>query len=352
MPRTPRDWAQVGAAVASLLRAAAEDGPVGLGVDDAELADGASLGALHAAMEALGAAPVMLVVSTVPGTDVARPELLALRAAAGRGLPGLTVRLDPFIPDELLTLVRALAPWCREEKEMARLARRLAFETGGNPLLAVTLLGALQQRSSLRGDVLAWPDPNATLDSPLPISVPELARLAILGCVTAVEDEASRILAIASTLGLALDLGLIAALSNRSAPEIEALLPAMERASLIVFDGERYAFAAPLVAQVVRGECLTPGQRRAVRTRAIDLLAGRADLESRILRTELMGAIDPGAGSFADALAVARDALAGDAIRTARRALRAAERSLAAAGADDRALFQQLQRQLATATAG
>jgi DNA-binding SARP family transcriptional activator len=351
-PRTPRDRAEVGAAVASLLHAAAEEGPIGLGVDDAELADGASIGALHAALEALGAAPVMLVVGTVPGADVARPELLALRAAAGRGLPGLTVRLDPFMPDEILTLVRTLAPWCREEKEIARLARRIVFETGGNPLLAVTLLGALQQRSSLRGDVLAWPDPNATLDSPLPISVPELARLAIISCVTALDDEASRILAIASTLGLALDLDLIAALGNCLPPEIEALLPAMERASLIVFDGERYAFAAPLVAQVVRGECLTPGQRRAMRTRAIDLLAGRADLESRVLRTELMGAVDPGPGSFADALAVARDALAGDAIRTARRALRAAQRSAAAAGADERTLFEQLQRQLATATSG
>jgi hypothetical protein len=214
------------------------------------------------------------------------------------------------------------------------------------------LLGALQQRSSLRGDVLAWPDPNATLDSPLPISVPELARLAIIVRVTALEDEASRILAIASTLGLALDVDLIAALGNCSPPEIEALLPAMERASLIVFDGERYAFAAPLVAQVVRGECLTPGQRRAMRRRAIDLLARRPDLESRILRTELMGAVDPGAESFSDALAVARDALAADAIRTARRALRAAERSAAAAGADELTLFEQLQRQLATPTSG
>jgi DNA-binding SARP family transcriptional activator len=349
-PRAPRDLAQVGAALASLLRAAAEEGPVGLGVDDAELADGASVGALHAAVGALGAAPVMLVVTTVPGADVARPELLALRGATGRGLPGLTVRLDPFTPDELLALVRALAPWCREEQEIVRLARRIGFETGGNALLAVTLLGALQKHGTLRGDLLGWPAPHTTLDSPLPISVPELARLAIIGRVTALEAEASRVLAIASTLGLALDLDLIVALGHSSRPQIEALLPAMERASLIVFDGERYAFATPLVAQVVRGECLTPGQRRAMRRRAVELLATRVDLESRILRTELLGAVDPGTESFSDALAVARDALAADAIRTARRALRAAERSVAAAGADERALFEQLQRHLATAT--
>jgi hypothetical protein len=286
-------------------------------------------------------------VSTLRVADVGRPELLALRGATGRSLPGSTVRLDPLALDEILTLVRPLAPWCREETEMGRLARRIWFETGGNPLLAVTLLNALQQHSSLRQDVLSWPAPQATLDSPLPISVPELARLAIMARVTALDGEASRILAIASTLGLALDLDLVAVLGECSRAHLEQVLPAMERANLVVFDGERYAFAAPLVAQVVRGECLTPGQRRAIRMRATDLLATRTDLESRILRTELLAAVDPCAHSFADALAVAQAAVSVGAARTARRACRAAERSLAAVGADERRALEQLQHELA-----
>jgi DNA-binding SARP family transcriptional activator len=346
------DRAEVGAALASLLRAAAEEGPVGLGVDDAELADGASIAVLHAALGALQSCPVALALGTLRVADIGRPELLALRGAAGRSLPGLTVRLDPFGSDEILTLVEALAPWCSGESETGRLARRIAFETGGNPLFAVTLLDALQLHRSLRRDVLAWPAPQATLDSPLPITVPELARLAILARVTALAGEASRILAIASTLGLALDLDLIAALGECSRSHIEALLPAMERANLVVFDGERYAFAAPLVAQVARGECLTPGQRRAMRTRAIDLLTARTDLESRILRTELMAAADAGARSLADALAVARDALRGGAIRTARRAIRAAERSVGAARSDQRSELEQLRLELAGDSGG
>jgi hypothetical protein len=282
-------------------------------------------------------------VLTVPrSADLDRPELLALRGEAGRSLPGLTIRLEPFAPGEIAGVVRTLAPWCRDPGDADRLARRLAFETSGNPLLLVTLLRALEQRSSLRQDTLAWPAAGGTFDSPLPISVPELARLAIVAQVTGLDEQARRVVAVASTLGLALDLELVAALAECPRSQVEASLPEMERAGLIVFDGERYAFAAPLVAQVVRSEFLTPGQRRAVCRGAIGKLAPRDDLESRILRVELMAAAERGAAAFAESLAVAREALAAGALRTARRAVEAAGRSAAAATAADLAELELL----------
>jgi hypothetical protein len=349
--RAPRDTAEVAAALSAVIRAAAEEGPIALAVDNAELADGPTVAALHAAMSALDSAPVALLVSTLQPVHLDRAELLALRGAIGRSLPGRTVRLDPFTPGEITALVQALAPWCREQGEVDRLARRIAFETSGNPLLAVTLLRALEQRSSLRQDALAWPGPGATFDSPLPISVPELARLAIVAQVTALDEQTRRILAVASTLGLALDPELVAALAECPRSKVEAALPDMERAGLIVFDGERYAFAAPLVAQVVRSEFLTPGQRRAVCRCAIDKLAPRGDLESRILRVELMATADRSVASFGEALAVAREALAAGAFRTARRAVRAAEQSAPAAPPGGRAELELLRGQAGTATA-
>src|SRR4029078_1645443 len=109
------------------------------------------------------------------------------------------------------------------------------------------------------------------------------------------------VLAVASVLGLALDPDLIAELASRPRSTIEALLPAMERTNLLAFDGERYAFAAPLIAQVVRAEFLTPGQQRTLRQRAVALLASRGDLESRVIRAELMARVEPGSAAFAEA---------------------------------------------------
>ncbi|HET8623204.1 MAG TPA: AAA family ATPase [Gemmatimonadales bacterium] len=348
-PGPPRDAAEIASALAELIRAAAEEGPIGLAIDNAELADGLSIAALHAAMATLDAVPIALVLTVPRSADLDRRELLALRGEVGRSLQGLTVRLEPFAPSEIAAAVRTLAPWCRDPGDADRLARRLAFETSGNPLLLVTLLRALEQRSSLRHDTLVWPAAGVTFDSPLPISVPELARLAIVAQVTGLDEPARRVLAVASTLGLALDLELVASLAECPRSQIEASLPEMERAGLIVSDGERYAFAAPLVAQVVRSEFLTPGQRRAVCRSAIDKLAPRDDLESRILRVELMAAAERGPAAFAEALAVAREALAAGALRTARRAAEAAKQSAAAAGAAELADLERIQGEADTA---
>ena len=84
----------------------------------------------------------------------------------------------------------------------------------------------------------------------------------------------------------------------------------LEQHGLLAFDGERYRFAAPLIAEVVRGERLLPGERRALRVRAAAALASRPDLESRLLRAELMARTGPATAAFAEAVAAAHVALA------------------------------------------
>src|SRR5205823_4402893 len=81
-------------------------------------------------------------------------------------------------------------------------------------------------------------------------------------------DAASlQVLRAASIGALALDPELIAALTGLAPERIEQLLAVLEQHGLLGFDGERYRFAAPLIAEVVRGERLLPGERRALRAR-------------------------------------------------------------------------------------
>ncbi len=326
-PSTPRDRAEVAAATRALLRSLADEAPLVLGIDDAQFADGATIGALHAAISELDTVPVLQIITTPTMARAGPPELLTLRASVGGAVRGRAVRLDPLSLEEVRELVRSSATWCIDEVGRDRLARRIAFETAGNVFLAATLLRGLGECAALRQDGLSWPVPEATLDSPLPISVPSLARMAITARVTQLDDACQRILATGSLVGLAIDPELVANLTGMPQSRLEDLLPTLERLAFLVFDGERYRFAAPLVAQVVRAEFLTPGQQRTLRQRGVELLATRTDLESRLLRTELQARLEPGKEALNQAVAIAREAIALGARRTATRALAAAQRA-------------------------
>ncbi len=338
-PREPRDHTEVAAALESLLAAIADEQPVGVVLDEAHYADGATIGAIGAAIRRLRSARVVLLLAIDPTAENQPRELLDLRREVGRGLPGGGVQLHPFSLEELRELVDRYANWCRRPDDRDRLARRLNHETGGNPFLAVTLLRGLDRTSTLKDDLLTWPSRAATLESPLPFSVPELARLAIVARVGELDEPELRVLRAASTGGTALDLGLIAALTELPVEQVEAHLDRLEQRRFVTYDGTRYAFTAALIAQVVRQECMPPGQRQRLRRRAAEVLAGRDDLESRVLRAELLAKVDPGPAACREAVSVAEYALDAGSIRTARRALFAAVR---AAGDGDQALRTQI----------
>jgi hypothetical protein len=149
-----------------------------------------------------------------------------------------------------------------------------------------------------------------------------------------------------------LDVDLIAQLAGQSHEWVHERLPPLERANLVTFDGERYAFAAPLIAQAIRADFLTRGQRSAHRREAVVALAARSDVKSRVLRAELWTDVEAGRESFREAMATARVALAEGGVRTAQRALIAAERALAARGDEERAEFAVLQAEFASLKAG
>ena len=346
----PSDAAQMGAALGSLLRAVADEQPVGLGVHDAHYSDGASLDALGAAVAQLAGCPVVAVLTDTPAWDEVPPALLRLRAELGRSLPGAEVRLEPFSEAETRQVVFERSEWCTSDVERDRLARRVFFETGGNPFLVSTLLRGLADASSLRSEVLEWPPPGGTDESPLPISVPQMARRVLTARIAKLDEPARRVLQAASIGPAAIDVDLVAALTEQAPAGVENALGALERARLVAFLGDRYAVAAPLIAQVVLAEWLLPGERRILRERAMAALASRSEIEARVLRARLGTTVAPGPAAFDTALEVAHDALAAGTRRTVHQALGAAARALPPGDERRRLALAQFQALVSAAT--
>ena len=287
----------------------------------------------------------MFIIAADRSAENAPRELVRLRADVGRLIPGGTLQLELLTDNEMRELIGHLAGWCEVPEDQDRLARRIAFEVEGNPFLAVTLLRDLERTSTLKADLLSWPPPRETFESPLP-NVPTPVRMAIVARVSALDEEAREVLRVASMGGLALDTELIAQLAEIPEERVEEVVDRLEQARFVTYDGDRFAFAAPLLAQVVRLECLTRGQRQRLRKRAIAALAERTDLESRLLRAELRARAEPGDEAFQEAIQVAEAALENGSGRTVRRALFAAAGAAQACGDEAAAKIRELQSKL------
>lgn len=287
-PQAPVDDGELANALAQALEAIGEDSPLLLLLDDAHLADGASLGVLHAALEQLAGNRVTLALTLAPRDPDGAPELLRLLAETGRGLPGTTVCLEPFGPPELALLVEELAPWVEPGAGRDRLVRRLVHETSGNPFLAVTLLRGMAEVTELRQRAVEWPLPSQTLDAPLPQGVPQLIQSAVLAQVARLEPASREILAVAASLGTQVDVPLLTAVTGLSELELAERLAVPERLKLIAATEEGYGFPGAIIATVMENIGLTPGRRRELRRRAAELLALRGDSTSRLWRLELL----------------------------------------------------------------
>ncbi len=91
------DRIEIARALGEVLRAATEEQPVALLVDDAQWLDERSVLGLESLLRDLGGRPVMLVVTAPVAHD--HDPLAALLARVGRDFPGATVRLAPLGAD-------------------------------------------------------------------------------------------------------------------------------------------------------------------------------------------------------------------------------------------------------------
>ncbi len=257
----------VAAAFADIVRAVAEEQPLCLAIDDVHWADDASLGALLGAATGLMHVPLLLVASELEGVPDLPPTLRQLHAEVGRHVPGTTVTLDPLDPDDIATLVDDLAPWCDPGESRDRLVRRVAYESGGNPLFAVTLLHGLAEVAALRDDALHWPPRSVTLEAPFPMEVPNLVRSVMVARIGQLDADVRRVLEVAAVGGAELDEAAIRTVADLEEEAIERALVELERQGFIQFDGERYRVRIPFLAQVVRTTFLTPSQAHRMRAR-------------------------------------------------------------------------------------
>ena len=250
-------------AVTELLRAAAEERPLVVAWDAAEQFAPESLEAIALLARGLAGRPALLLVAAATWPE--RPALDALRAQVGRDLPGSTVRLGPLDAGGIAWLVHWGFPaW--EEGAIARLARRVEFDSAGWPLLAVELIGAVAAGLEL-GEGKPWPAPSRTLTQTTPGELPDVVVAAVRVGFRRLSTAAQELLAAGAILG---DRFTVAEVAAALAHPAEALLPALDELEWtrwLVADPRGYTFVARLVREIVARDMLTSGQRQRIAAR-------------------------------------------------------------------------------------
>ena len=248
-------------ALAELLRAALEEQPVVLAVDDAEWLDHESLLALVAALRDLADASLLVVLAVSP--RVALDGLDQLRARLGRDLDGAAVSLGPLDVAALQELARRMLPTFTDV-EIDRVVRRVGSDSAGVPLLAVELLRAVALGMDLGATSGAWPEPLKTLDQTLPGDLPDAVVAAIRVGFRRLSPPARQVLAAASILDPRVTPEVLARAAELPMAEVTAALDELEWQRWMVSEPRGYGFAARVVRQVVARDMLTPGQRRRI----------------------------------------------------------------------------------------
>jgi DNA-binding SARP family transcriptional activator len=252
-----------GRAVRDVLRAVTAEQPVVLLVDDAHWLDRDSLLALVAAVRDLADASFHLLLTRSLHAD--RPELDELQSRVGHDMDGAALRLGPLPSDAL----RALACWALpryQDDEIDRVARRVATDSAGLPLLAVELFHAVALGLDLdRTSSTAWPRPLQTLDQTLPGDLPEAVVGAVRVGYRRLSPVAQRVLAAAAVLDERVATPELARSTGLDAESLAAALDELEWERWLVAEPRGYAFVARIVRDIVARDLVTPGQRQRLR---------------------------------------------------------------------------------------
>jgi len=248
-----------------ILRALAAEQPVFLCVDDVQWCDRDTLLALLAALRDLADLP-LLVCLTESGS-ASRPELDDMRSRIGRDLHGVTVVLDR-LEDEA---VRKLARWAVPEytdDQVDRLARRIASDSAGLPILAVELLHAVALGLDLEETQGAWPEPLRTLSQTMPGDLPDTIVAAIRVGFRRLSGNAQSALAAAAVLDERVQAEIIGRCIGVTGTELDAALDELEWQRWLTADARGYSFVARIVQEVVAEDMVTEGQKLRIRQAA------------------------------------------------------------------------------------
>lgn len=262
-PQLPRDGSVIspGRALSEVLRAATEEQPIALAVDDAQWLDQPSMLALLAVLRDLESAPLILLFAADSQTP--RIELDDLRSRLGGNVRGIALRLRSLDSADLRALAKRMLPRF-SDVEIERVVRRVATDSAGLPLLAVELLRAVALGLDLRGTAGAWPEPYKTLDQTLPGELPDTVVAAIRVGFRRLTPGAQRVLSTASVLGDRVPLEQLARVMDLPPGQVATALDELEWHRWLVYDHRGYSFVARVVRKVVARDMLTPGQRQRV----------------------------------------------------------------------------------------
>jgi DNA-binding SARP family transcriptional activator len=221
-------------------------------VDDLQWADPASLEVLGYLLRRPERFPVAVVlVWRTPTTGNPNPLQAVVLEQVERGR-GLQLELSPLLPGEVEELAHRLHPGIQDET-----SRRVAEESGGNPLVALNYLRLMDPTTG------SIPDG------------PALAHGLTEARLRGVSELGRQVLAAASIIGRAFDQGDLRGASGRTDEETAAALDELVRLAVLVDTGEgQFDFAHDQVREHVR-ETMGAVRRRLLHGRLADHLAGR-----------------------------------------------------------------------------
>jgi DNA-binding SARP family transcriptional activator len=251
----------LGRALAETLRAALEEQPIALAIDDAQWLDPDSALSLGALLRDLATTPLIVILGIAPYPP--RPELDELRVKIGSELGGQTVRLRVLDRAGLRHLAQRMLPGY-DPVAIERVVRRVATDSAGLPLLAVELLRAVALGLDLGTIQGAWPEPFRTLDQSLPGHLPDAVVAAIRIGVRQLSPIAQRVLTATAILGELVPPALLESVLSLPASDVARALDELEWHRWLVAEPRGYSFVARIVRQVVEQDTVTPGQRQRV----------------------------------------------------------------------------------------
>ncbi|HVM43111.1 MAG TPA: hypothetical protein VMT77_06370, partial [Gemmatimonadales bacterium] len=195
----------------------------------------------------------------------ARDELDRLCGRIGRDVAGAAVRLAPLDQGA----VRRLAAWAMpgwEASDLDRLARRVAADSAGLPLLAVELLHAVALGLDLQGDAAAaaWPAEHRTLDQTMPGDLPDSVTAAIRVGFRRLGKDAQALLAAAAVLGDRVSAVALGRGTGIGGERLPLALDELEWTRWLTVESRGYSFTAKVVRDVVARDMLTAGQRQRI----------------------------------------------------------------------------------------
>ena len=251
----------VDAAVTEVLRVTSAEQPLLVVFDDAQWIDAASYQSIEQMTRDLARAPILIVLAATP--EPAPPKLAELRARLGRDLGGAAITLGKLTLEAIRELVQwALPTYTGDDAD--RLARRIAADSAGLPLLAVEICHAMAQGLDLEATSGLWPHPQRTLDSTFPGDLPDTIVAAIRVGFRCLSRAAQQALVATAVLGEPVSAKKIGVATSLAGDALHAALDELEWRRWLVAEARGYAFVARIVRDVVARDMVTEGERQRI----------------------------------------------------------------------------------------